>query len=69
MVAVKRLKPHVLLNEDDVFRFVAEASLLIQLQHLSIIRYIGMGAEDTSCQEAEWRTMFLVQEVGGRLGG
>lgn len=40
-------------------------------QHPSIIEYIGLGAVDHSCPEAEWRTMYLVQEVrwGGGGGG
>ena len=37
-------------------------------QHPSIVEYIGLGAVDHSCPEAEWRTMYLVQEVCS-LGG
>ena len=70
-VAVKRLKPNVLECEDDVFSFVAEARLLLALRHPSIIQYIGIGCADASIPEAQWRTMYLVQEVGGglRAGG
>lgn len=62
-VAVKRLKAQVLENEEDVVAFIQEARLLIQLKHPAIIEFIGLGAADESSREAEWRTMFLVQEV------
>ena len=68
IVAVKRLKANILESEDDVFSFITEARLLIRLQHPSIVDYIGLGCEDASSQEAQWRTMYLVQEVGGLLG-
>ena len=65
VVAVKRLKANILESEDDVFSFITEARLLIRLQHPSIVEDIGLGCADASSQEAQWRTMYLVQEVGG----
>lgn len=64
-VAVKRLKPHVLEVEDDVLSFIQEARLLVSLKHPSIIEFIGVGCTDDSTTEAQWRTMYLVQEVRG----
>ena len=64
VVAVKRLKANILESEDDVFSFITEARLLVRLQHPSIVEYIGLGCEDASSPEAQWRTMYLVQEVG-----
>lgn len=62
VVAVKRLKPHVLESEEDVCSFIQEARLLIKMRHSSIVEYIGLGCADDSTPEAQWRTMYLVQE-------
>ena len=63
VVAVKRLKVTVVEAEDDVCAFIHEARLLIKLRHPSVIQYIGLGCGDTTTREAQWRTMYLVQEV------
>ncbi|PSC71657.1 60S ribosomal L37a [Micractinium conductrix] len=50
--------------------FISEARLLIKMEHHpSIIGYIGLGCEDASTPEAQWRTLYLVQELaaGGTL--
>ena len=39
--------------------------IIVPPQHPSVIEYIGLGAVDHSSPEAEWRTMYLVQEVRG----
>ncbi|KAL4421519.1 hypothetical protein ABPG75_010810 [Micractinium tetrahymenae] len=70
IVAVKRLKPHVLESERDCWAFVSEARLLMTVPpHPSIVKYVGLGCQDASILEAQWRTLFLVQEfaAGGTL--
>lgn len=68
-VAIKRLKDHSMKSEGDVLDFIEEVRVLHRLNHPNIVGFVGFGCLDTSSREAEWRTIFLVQEYmkGGTL--
>ncbi|KAH7622707.1 hypothetical protein Ndes2526B_g03542 [Nannochloris sp. 'desiccata'] len=69
-VAVKQLKSQVMTSASDVVDFVEEVRVLHRLSaHRNIVDFVGFGCLDTSSCEAEWRTLFLVQEYmhGGTL--
>lgn len=68
-VAVKRLKLDTTSNENDVLDFIAEVRILHRLNHPNIVKFVGFGCLDNSSREAEWRTIFLVQEYmkGGTI--
>lgn len=61
-VAVKALKNDINKSEANVVDFVEEIRVLSKLRHSSITEFIGVGANDTSTPEAQWHTLFLVQE-------
>eukprot|EP00798_Chlamydomonas_sp_ICE-L_P008146 gene8146-1394_t len=46
MVAVKKLKPEVMENQEDFDDFMTEVSLMRKLDHPYIVHYIGVGTED-----------------------
>ena len=54
---------HTAGNASSALRKVRRLRLTCIFLRRHIVRYIGVGCSDTSSREAEWRTMFLVQEV------
>mmetsp|Transcript_13051 Transcript_13051/g.37913 ORF Transcript_13051/g.37913 Transcript_13051/m.37913 type:complete len:497 (-) Transcript_13051:1501-2991(-) len=68
VVAVKRLKPEILGNTEDVQCFLAEVALMRKLKHSNIVAYVGVGEEKATSGSGK-ETMFLVQEfvAGGTL--
>ncbi|CAL8471285.1 g10827 [Coccomyxa elongata] len=75
LVAVKRLRPSIIKNKEELHNFVEETKLLRKLQHRNITRYIGVGGHsEGSLRNAEQAkqvldSMYLVQEFidGGNL--
>ena len=61
MVAVKRLRPGVVKNNEEVASFKAEIALLRKLYDPHIIEYIGFGSRDSSSLKESERSLFLVQ--------
>ncbi|KAK9918987.1 hypothetical protein WJX75_008520 [Coccomyxa subellipsoidea] len=75
LVAVKRLRPSIIKNKEELHNFVEETKLLRKLQHRHITKYIGVGGRmEGSLRNAEeakkvLNSMYLVQEYidGGNL--
>mmetsp|Transcript_23068 Transcript_23068/g.50616 ORF Transcript_23068/g.50616 Transcript_23068/m.50616 type:complete len:535 (+) Transcript_23068:148-1752(+) len=69
MVAVKRLKPKLIKNTDDVKGMLKEITLMRKLRNQHIIEYIGCGSWDNSTPTMAKLSMFLVEELvdGGTM--
>ncbi|GAX74900.1 hypothetical protein CEUSTIGMA_g2346.t1 [Chlamydomonas eustigma] len=69
VVAVKRLRPDVMKNSEDLKDLMKEIALIRKLRHKNIIEYIGCGSWDTSSEAAVKSSVFLVEEFvnGGTL--
>ena len=62
LVAVKRLKPELVKNPEDLQCFVAECSTLRELSHPNIVPFLGVGSDNKTTVENELKSLFLVQE-------
>ena len=69
VVAVKRLKPEVLSEMNDLKDFLMEANLMRKLKSPNIVQVQGIGATDLSSLHDVKRSVYLVMEAmnGGNL--
>jgi hypothetical protein len=68
VVAIKRLKPHVV-SQNGGEEMLKEIALLKKLRNRNIVEFVGFGSWDTSSPEAEIKSVFMVEEFvdGGTL--